>query len=75
MRGNILHLLHDAVQYAHTADRTATAWKHLLVPDEELPALLAKAREDHTNLLEQRPWQGMMCTRMRCRTGACGHGM
>ena len=47
MRGNILHLL-------HTADRTATAWKHLLVPDDELPALLAKAREEHTkgNLFE-----------------------
>ena len=40
-RCNILHLL-------HTADRTATAWKHLLVLDEELPALLAKAREEHT---------------------------
>ena len=40
--------------YAHTADRTATAWKHLLVPDEELPALLAEAREKYTkgNLLE-----------------------
>ena len=48
MRGNILHLLHAAVQYGHTADRTTTAWKHLLVPDEELPALLAMAREEHT---------------------------
>ena len=54
MRGNILHLKHAAVQYAHTAERTATAWKPLLVPDEELPALLAKAREEHTkgNLFE-----------------------
>ena len=48
MTGNILHLLHAAVQHAHTAHRTATAWKHLLVPDEELPALLAKAGEEHT---------------------------
>ena len=54
MRSDILHLLHAAVQYAHTADRTATAWKHLLVPDEELLALLAKARQEHTkgNLFE-----------------------
>ena len=43
MTGNILRLLH-----AHTADRTATAWLHLLVPDEELPALLAKARKEYT---------------------------
>ena len=47
-RSNILHLLHAALQYAHTVDGTATAWKHLLVPDEELPALLAKAREEHS---------------------------
>ena len=42
------------MQYARTADRTATAWKHLLVPDEELPALLAKAWEEYTkgNLFE-----------------------
>ena len=53
-RSNILHLLHAALQYAHTVDGTATAWKHLLVPDEELPALLAKAREEHSkgNLFE-----------------------
>ena len=25
-----------------------TAWKHLLVSEEELPVLLAKAREEHT---------------------------
>ena len=55
MRGNVLHLLKPAVQFAHTADLTATAWKHLHVPDEELPALLAKAREEHTkgNLFEE----------------------
>ena len=54
------------------------------MPDEELLALLAKAREEHTkgNLFENngpdptmqqtKIPKGMICTRMR---GACEHGM
>ena len=48
MRGTILHLLHAAVQYAHTADGTATAFGSIFLCPVELPALLAKAREEHT---------------------------
>ena len=70
VRGNILHILHAAVQYAHTADRTATAWKHLLVPDEEVLALLAKAREEHAkgSLFESNgpDLDNVICTRTRC---------
>ena len=49
MRSTILHLLHAAVQYAHTADGTGTACGSIFLCPVELPALLAKAREEHTS--------------------------